>query len=232
MHNGLVNGVSRSAGTPAKRRRESLHAPLTRQVAAASRPDRSTGDQILTTRVGLEIPPDIPFDHWERAGQHIARVVDSSAWCLGDWLVYGQERYRDRYRRAVDAAGLDYQTLRNYAWVTRRFDLSRRRDGLSFQHHAEVASLAEADQEHWLTLAQANGWSRNQLRRAVRGGRQDAEQPRGSTPPRRLAVPQDRMDVWRRAAERVESELSEWVVETLDRAAADVLTGDPPAPDR
>lgn len=230
MRNRLPTGVGNSAGTPTGRRREPLHAPLARRRGVeASHPEGSSGDQILTTRVGLNIPPDLPFDLWQRAGQHISRVVDSSAWCLGDWLVYGQERYNDRYRRAVDAVGLDYQTLRNYAWVTRRFDLSRRRDSLSFQHHAEVASLVEAEQERWLNLAEEREWSRNQLRRAVRDNRQQhPEQQARSAKSPRLVVPPDRVDAWRKAAELAESELNEWVVETLDRAAAHVIAEDPP----
>ncbi len=32
------------------------------------------------------------------------------------------------------------------AWVARRFPVSRRRDTVSFQHHAEVAALPEPEQ--------------------------------------------------------------------------------------
>jgi hypothetical protein len=181
-------------------------------------------DPILTTRVGLRIPAGLTYDDWEQAGQHIARVIDSSAWCLGDWLVYGQDQYSDRYRRAVDIAGLDYQTLRNYAWVTRRFELSRRRATLSLQHHAEVASLPEAEQDYWLDQAEKHGWSRNRLRRAVRGDRRRlVDQESGSALLPRVLVRADRMNCWRRAAEIAEIDLTQWVVETLDRAAAHAL---------
>ena len=77
--------------------------------------------QILVTRVGLQMPADLPYEDWENAGGKLARISDTSAWCLGDWIVHGQERFRDRYRCAVKNAGLDYQTLRNYAWVARKF---------------------------------------------------------------------------------------------------------------
>ncbi len=186
--------------------------------------DLATRDPILTTRVGLRFPPDLTFDRWEQAGRHITRVIDSAAWYLGDWLLYGQERYSDRYRRAVEAAGLDYQTLRNYAWVTRRFALSRRRETLSFQHHAEVASLPEAEQDRWLDSAERLGWSRNELRHAVRGHQRQlpGDESRPARLPR-LAVPAERMKSWREAAEQADSDLSRWIVETLDRAAAQVL---------
>src|SRR4051812_29285733 len=71
-------------------------------------PGPTRPSQIMPTRVGLQLPDELPYDVWEAAGQKIFRIVDSSAWCLGDWLVYGQDKYDDRYRRAVEAAGLDY----------------------------------------------------------------------------------------------------------------------------
>jgi len=149
----------------------------------AGGPARELRDgQIFTTRVGLRIPDRLAFEAWQAAGAQIARVVDSSAWCLGDWLVYGERRFIDRYRDAVAAVGLEYQTLRNYAWVTRRFELSRRRQCLTFQHHAEVASLSSQEQDEWLDRAERGGWSRNQLRKAVRDARQDALAPAGTAP--------------------------------------------------
>jgi len=45
----------------------------------------------------------------------------SSAWCLGDGLIAGQAAYGSRNRDAIGRTGLDYQTLRNYAWVAGRF---------------------------------------------------------------------------------------------------------------
>ena len=94
-------------------------------------------------------------------------IADSSAWCLGDWVVFGASRYSDRYLRAIEQAGLEYQTLRNYAWVARRFESSRRREALSFQHHAEVASLPEPEQDLWLQRADAAQWSKTELRRRI-----------------------------------------------------------------
>ena len=66
-------------------------------------------------------------------------------------MIYGERTYGRRYREAVRMSGFDYQTLRNYAWVARRFGIERRRGGLTFQHHAEVASLPVVEQERWLS---------------------------------------------------------------------------------
>nr|CAA55773.1 lmbU [Streptomyces lincolnensis] len=180
-------------------------------------------DGVLVTRVGLRIPAVLNFDTWERAGRHIARVADSSAWCLGDWIIYGQTRYSDRYRRAVEAAGLDYQTIRNYAWVARRFDLSRSVRRSSFQHHAEVAALPEEQQDHWLEQAERHEWSRNELRRNVRGAR---GQKKSDTAGRDVVThhPEaERVERWRTAAERSGASLEEWICARLDFAASLVL---------
>ncbi len=94
------------------------------------------------------LPRPLPFEAWLAVGTQLAAVAASSAWCLGDWLAYGQAAYAGRYQEAIEQTGLEYQTLRNYAWVAGRFELSRRRDTLSFGHHAEVAALPEPEQDY------------------------------------------------------------------------------------
>lgn len=184
---------------------------------------RGTG-QVMVTRVGLELPSGLDFRSWEQAGAKIARIADSSAWCLGDWLLYGQDRYTDRYRQTIAAVGLDYQTLRNYAWVARRFELARRREQLSFQHHAEVAALTQQEQDDWLDLAEQGTWSRNELRRRVRNSRQPAgrELPGVALP--RLNPPTERVARWREAAELTSQDLEDWIIATLDDGASQALS--------
>lgn len=179
--------------------------------------------QILATRVGLRFPAKLAFTAWERAGLQLARISDSSIWCLGDWLVYGQEEYADRYQHAIAAAGLDYQTLRNYAWVARRFDWVRRRAKLSFQHHAEVAALPDADQDRWLDLAERHGWSRNLLRRQVRDSRRGGGTAHELDVLPRVSVETERVDRWRQAAIRTGHAFEKWVVAALDQAAGRAL---------
>jgi hypothetical protein len=53
---------------------------------------------------------------------------------------------------AEDWEGPAYQTCMNAAGVCRAFETSRRREDLSFQHHAEVASLAPAEADALLIL--------------------------------------------------------------------------------
>jgi len=178
---------------------------------------------------GLILPVQMSFDAWHELGHRVFRIADCSSWWIGDWLVYGEREYGShRYERAIRDLSLDYQTLRNYAWVARKFPLSRRRDSLSLGHHAEVAALAEAEQDIWLMRAERLGWSRNELRRRLRAERQAA---RGaapgneSTPSRvwKIEVASERHDHWQAAAERSNCVLTDWIIATLDRAAVEAL---------
>jgi hypothetical protein len=189
------------------------------------RKDTTRGDQVLITRVGLDIPEDLSFDRWERAGYQLSGIADSSAWCLGDWLIYGKTHYVDRYKLAIKAVSLDYQTLRNYAWVARRFDIGRRRDRLSFQHHAEVAALAVEDQEKWLDRAVESTWSVKHLRAQVKGERTEGRGQRPGLLLPRIEVARARFQRWQAAAENSGADLDHWMVSMLDRAAAQVLDG-------
>lgn len=170
------------------------------------------------------MPGRMTFEHWERTGSQLSGIVDSSSWCLGDWLVYGKEQYSDRYRHVLQTVGLDYQTLRNYAWVAGRFPLARRRPGLSFQHHAEVASMLAPDQDRWLDEAQSKGWSVKQLRAAVKAARQaDTVDAARTVLLPRIPIPDRHLVRWRQAADQTSIDFEQWVVSALDRAAAEAL---------
>ncbi|GAA0247621.1 hypothetical protein GCM10010492_54160 [Saccharothrix mutabilis subsp. mutabilis] len=179
------------------------------------------------TRVGLHIPSNLSFDDWERAGHQLAGIVDSSAWSLGDWLVYGADHYADRYQRVLKTVGLSYKTLRNYSWVSRRFPLERRRSRLSFQHHAEVASLPDEEQDEWLTRSEEGGWSTKQLRARVHDDRRTIEsgdKPGELVP--RIDVQGSRLRRWQAAAARSGARLSDWLPAILDQAAEQALLAD------
>ena len=138
----------------------------------AARGDRDLGGALdastFITRRGLRLPRRMAFDKWVGIGNYLSGVMSASSWCLGDWLVYGEATFTGRYRDAIELTSLDYQTLRNHAWVARSFPMSRRRDRLSFTHHAEVAALSEPEQDFWLLKAEQHAWSVKRLRREVR----------------------------------------------------------------
>lgn len=184
-------------------------------------------DSVRTRRLGLHLPDHLAFSSWKEVGEQLSIVTDSSAWWLGDWLVYGESHFADRYRTAVAATTLDYQTLRNYAWVARRFPMSRRRDTLSFQHHAEVAALAGEDQDLWLDRAMQHDWSKSRLRRELRAARSGtAAIPRRAASVLTVTLPPDQEQRWQEAAERAHRSLEDWVKIVLDAAAEEMINRD------
>ncbi|MEV4104717.1 LmbU family transcriptional regulator [Nonomuraea sp. NPDC049649] len=172
--------------------------------------------------MGLSLPTDLPFDAWRRIGDQLGVINGSSAWWLGDWLVYGEKTFPGRYRLAVSRTRLSYKTLRNYAWVARNVPMSRRRDTLSLQHHAQVAALPGDEQERWLARAEREGWPQSRLRREIQASREPG------SPPIRIAITvkvcTEREQRWKAAAEAASMPLPEWIARTLDQAARDAAT--------
>lgn len=135
------------------------------------------------------------------------------------------QNYADRYQYAIRAAGLRYQTLRNYAWVSRQFSLDRRRPQLKFQHHAEVASLPLDMQDWWLDLAERMTWTTKQLRAHIQDERAgDGLEKDDTAVIPRIKVMESRLVRWRRAADQSGVDFQDWVLATLDRAADDSLS--------
>ncbi|MGN6867541.1 MAG: LmbU family transcriptional regulator [Solirubrobacteraceae bacterium] len=166
----------------------------------------------------MRLNPRLPYEIWQGLGVRIVTRAESASWWLGDWMVFGEQQYGQRYRQAIETTGLDYQTLRNYAVVARRFKLSRRRDNLSFQHHAEVCALPFEEQDRWLDLAAENHWSKRELRLRLREAtRGDA--PREERHPLRVMVDLQQEDRWRRASARSGCSFEDWIVRSLDAAA-------------
>jgi hypothetical protein len=203
--------------------------PGARQAPAQAAPGtdrrRVTIDPVaLTKRTALLLPSDLPVEHWHKIGQQLHLITESSAWWLGDWLIYGLEKYPGRYKEAIAKTSLDYQTLRNYAWIARKFPVHRRREGLCFQHHVAVAALPAAEQDIWLERAERGRWPVSELRKRLRALRPRTDG--GSAPSHsriELKIGQERTALWEKAASRASTDLVAWAVSVLDAAARDAL---------
>lgn len=201
------------------------HAAMAERAEAKSRRDRGLDRRahpVRSTVTGARFDPLLNFEDWRELGAKLGVYDNATRWWLGDWLVFGRMKYGRRYKDAVVATGLDYQTLRNYAMVARRFEASRRRADLTFQHHATVCTLTNDDQDIWLDRAAAEGWSRNELRRQLRAA---AGAPPSEDEMFRLVVARRQGALWRRAAAQSRCTCEAWIVRVLDEAAA-ALIGD------
>ena len=83
--------------------------------------------------------------------------MTSSPGVFGDWWTFGGHRYGDRARAAAQGIfGRSFQGLADCGFVARAFETSRRREVLSFSHHAEVAALPPDEADELLDLAEAD----------------------------------------------------------------------------
>jgi hypothetical protein len=132
--------------------------------------------RLRLTATGWSCAAGLTPGDWVRCGCSLGRLGRACGWWLGDWVRYGNLRYGERYALAARITGYDSQTLMNFAYVTSRFEISRRREKLSFSHHVEVASLPKPDQDRWLDVATEERLSVRELRKRVRPG---LRSPRG-----------------------------------------------------
>lgn len=114
---------------------------------------------------------DLDVAEWILLGRRLGAISRGVAWWIGDWVNYGNANFGEKYSRAARITGYDVQSLMNMSYVASRFDSSRRRENLSWSHHAELASLAAEYQEMWLDYAERNHLSVRGLRESVRTSR-------------------------------------------------------------
>jgi hypothetical protein len=114
------------------------------------------------------------YQDWVFEGRRIGAMGRGSPWWVGDWLLYGTARWGERYSEAVKITGYDTKSLRNMRYVASRYDLSLRRDVLSWSHHALLVALDLEERSSWLERAVSDKLSvddlRVELRAAQRGG--------------------------------------------------------------
>jgi hypothetical protein len=136
-----------------------------RQVVA--RP-RAASRASLLSQIGWLPESDLDLPLWQAVGGSLGRLGRYSHWWMGYWLLYACGKWGEMYTEAAKITGYDYGSLRNMAYVAQRFDLSRRRDKLSWTHHADVASLEPTEQDYWLDRAVEQRLNMQDLRTELR----------------------------------------------------------------
>ena len=114
-------------------------------------------------------PPDMTFEEWDELGLVACEARDWTAWFIGDWLRFGEDRWHDRYTQARALSNRSYGGLRNCLWVARKIPPPMRRESLSWSHHRLVARFDdEAVRDDWLDRAEAEGWTVDLLESMLR----------------------------------------------------------------
>ena len=155
---------------------------LTQQpTAALSASISSLPDGCLASRRGLQLPKDLSYHDWHRAGRSLTEVSAAATWMLGDWLAFGHATYladewggktpEPLYEELAQATGFAVLVLKNARAVSEAFPLEWRSDRVTFNHASEIVGRAPAeDWEGWVkTLNESDpALSVKQLRVLIR----------------------------------------------------------------
>jgi len=159
-------------------RRASKHSRANEMIDASTIPMNLTKTAgtlppfIEATPVGLKLAHDLTFEEWSAIAASFGTALQTAAWCIGDWMVYGERRWGRQlllegqdfdpavpgripshvFDAAVDSTGLDRQTLSQYANVARKIPMDERRIHVSFGHHRILAPLPPAKRLEWWSL--------------------------------------------------------------------------------
>lgn len=127
---------------------------------------------IQATPTGLILAKDLTFEEWNAIGSNFGTALQTAAWCIGDWMVYGERKWSKQllldgaefdpktpnripshvFDLAVSATGLDRQTISKYAEVCRKIPMDERKVQLSFGHHRILAPLPSPQRLEWMAL--------------------------------------------------------------------------------
>lgn len=160
-------------------------------AVATGADDRIPGEFIgipgALTTTALYLPSTLSYEQWAQTGAILRYFEKGVQWWLGDWWRHGERHYGDMASQEAqdglqEQVGYAYKTIANCAWVAGRIEPSRRRESLSWSHHQEVARFDDAaQQDEWLDRAEAENWTRAELRQALRGDGDVVELDDGQT---------------------------------------------------
>lgn len=112
----------------------------------------------------LVIPTNLTLDEFVGLLRSLGGIARGHQWWVGDALVEGEKRYGEEIAQHAEELNLEPHTLTNWRWVADSIKSSRRREDLTWSHHAEVARLPAKDQTTALAKAAKESWTVRQLR--------------------------------------------------------------------
>ena len=138
----------------------------------SDRPDLRVVDEADGRAAAIGLGPEAGYDDWLRIGDGLAAEHGSTTWAAADWLAWGSARWAgERVSAAADRLGISPGKIRNYVLVSETYPIFARRKSLSFSHHLEAVRLPDEDRERLLDAAEAECWTRAQMREAVHEAR-------------------------------------------------------------
>src|SRR3990172_3948456 len=77
--------------------------------------------QFELTPVGVQIDEDTTEEQWNDLGGALFRMDSAMQWLIGDWLRFGERKYKKTYKEIAKRTGYDENSLYQFVWVCRKF---------------------------------------------------------------------------------------------------------------
>jgi hypothetical protein len=119
---------------------------------------------------------DLDRAKWLASGRRLGSIGRGSRWWLGDWILYGTSRWGEHYKEAARITGFDAVRLREMGRIADRFDLSMRRDKLTWDHHVLLAPLEPEQRRYWLERVEEDRLTIADLRLELRAAREQSSE--------------------------------------------------------
>lgn len=159
------------------------------------------------SRTSLALPDQMTFDEWLQVGEQLHAMDRSVLWWLGDWLIYGEQTYAQRFSKALELTGYSRERLREAQKVAAAFPPPERSARISWDHHKVAASLPRERRVEAIRTAEAQGWEVRDLRAEVARIAAGAKEPE----PQPNVLPAAVTDrTLRRTGKVVQAAFSEW----------------------
>ena len=117
------------------------------------------------TPTALTMPNNLMCVEWHALGDELLGAWIPNPWHLGDLLAYGQRRFDGLCGDRLTTR--QRSCLEGFARVAERFDVDRRRESLTYGHHAAVTAMSDPMQAYWLDRAECQEWAVGELRAAI-----------------------------------------------------------------
>ncbi|GEM_PF-3044006 len=124
--------------------------------------------QAFFAKTGLILDEDMNFKKWEALGKRLKDIAKSIHFWLGDWMLEGEKKFGEISSQGIDENGFDQKILRNDLSICSRIEKPMRRDDLTWSHHKQVAFFEPKLQEFFLSIAENEILSNDELRGVIK----------------------------------------------------------------
>ncbi len=126
---------------------------------------------VKMTATGLIITdPNMPYEQAETIGHVLGRAHMSVRFAIGDWLLFIEAVYPEKWSQLAEVLAISERTCRDYMRVSQRVPHSIRRPEVEWSAHRAVAALPPPAQKEWLKKVEVEKMPHHALRDALRNG--------------------------------------------------------------